>query len=336
MHPTMTRPTIADVARAAGVSPTLVSFALNQRPGVAADTRDRIVAAARALGYVANPLAQSLRTGRTGTVGMVVRNYTNPYFLDLIAGAQQHAWSEGATVLAVDSDYSEQREHEHIARLASTHADGLAIAPVGDGAGIAQWQQQRPGTPVVMVNAALQRDHQVMRVGPDNPRAVHLAVSHLHQLGHRRIAFLMAPSNVQADHDRSRTFATAVGRMNLEGVPVETPLSIDGTLKATADLLAHSNPPTAVITNSDHTAHAVYFAARQAGVAVGHHLSVVGHDDLPTSALLDPPLTTVRLDRWAVGQAIAQRLIGQAQGDYVAPVTLVVRGSTGPPASTTG
>lgn len=323
---------MVDVARAAGVSPALVSFALNDRPGVAPGTRARILQAAADLGYRVNPVARSLRTGRTGTLGLVVRNYTNPYFLDVTAGAQRRAIGRGATLLVVDSDYSEAREHEHIARLAATRADGLAIAPVGDGGAIAHWRRDRPDTPVVVLNAAVRGHDDVMRVSPDGQSAVVQAVAHLERLGHRRIGFLMAPAGMRADHDRLVAFRGEAAARGIEGVEVEAPLTMDGAGEAAAGLLRDPNPPTAVITNSDHTAHAVYLAVREAGAVVGRDLSVVGHDDLPTSQLLDPPLTTLRVDRWALGQAVADRLLGTAEGDHIGPVELIARASTGPPA----
>src|SRR5690348_16831752 len=106
--PESARPSIKDVARAAGVSPTLTSFALNDRSGVAPKTKARILAVAASLGYQADPAARALRTGSAGMLGLVVRNLSNPYFLGLISGAQESAVREGRSVLVVDTDYSAQ------------------------------------------------------------------------------------------------------------------------------------------------------------------------------------------------------------------------------------
>lgn len=323
---------IADVAAAAGVSPALVSFALNDRPGVAADTRARILAVAEELGYRPNAAARSLRTGRTATVALLVRNLSNPYFLDVVSGAQAAAAPLGVTVLVVDADYDPDAEREHVRRLAAQRVDALAIAPVGRGDAIALWQELRPDAPTVVVNATAPGLSGVTRVGPDNRAAVHLAVRHVTGLGHSRVAFLVAPRSVMADHDRLQAFAELVDELGFDGRAVETSLALGAVEAATAALLAEAAPPpTAIVTNSDHTAHAVYKAARQAGVRVGRDLAVVGHDDLPTSELLDPPLTTLRLDRRALGAAVLARLVGDTGGDHAQPVTLVPRASTGPP-----
>ncbi|HLS40115.1 MAG TPA: LacI family DNA-binding transcriptional regulator [Ornithinicoccus sp.] len=324
------RVSIRDVAREAGVSTALASFALNGREGVAPATRARILEVARRLGYRADPLARALRTGLTGTYGLMVRNMRNPYFLEVLRGAQEAASEHRATVFAVDSAYSAEREREHVLHLVEQRVDALAIAPVGSGDAVALWQQLAPGKPTVVVNA-VPRDPDVVRVSPDNVSAVDQAVEHLVELGHRRLTFYSAPAGVMADHDRLERFLRRCAELGVDPHPVETPLDFDAAYDVTARLLQDRHPPTAIITNSDYTAHAVYRACRDAGVRVGADVSVVGHDDLLTSPLLDPPMTTLRLDRFALGRAIGERLRpGSSLGHHLEPVELVVRGSTGP------
>ena len=141
------RPSISDVARVAGVSPTLVSFALNDRIGVSALTKARILAVAADLGYSADPQARALRKGSTDAFGLVVRNLSNPYFLGVITGAQEAATKHGRTVLVVDADYSAKREQEHLRRLAAQRVEGVAIAPVGTGRSVRLWRSSVPTHP---------------------------------------------------------------------------------------------------------------------------------------------------------------------------------------------
>lgn len=325
---TVRRPSIRDVAREAGVSTALASFALNDRDGVAPDTKARILQVAQRLGYRPDPTARALRTGLTGTYGLLVRNMQNPYFLEVLRGAQEVASERGSTVLAVDSAYSVEREREHVTHLVQQRVDGLAIAPVGSGEAVDLWQRWAPGKPTVVVNAVAHQEG-VTRVGPDNEAAVDLAVEHLHALGHRWITFYTAPAGVMADHDRLDRFLQRCEELGVEPHTVETELNLDAAYEVTRRLLQSERPPRAIITNSDFTAHAVYRAAREEGVVVGRDLSVVGHDDLATSPLLDPPLTTLRLDRYALGRAIAERLLPTSRlGEYRERVELVVRGST--------
>src|SRR5690349_19149927 len=136
---------IRDVARKVGVSVATVSFALNGQPGVAEDTRQRILAAAAELGYRANPQAQALRRGRTTTYGLVIRNFNNPFFLEVLSGAEQAAGEAGATLLLLDSHYSLDRERRLVREMAAQRLAGLAIAPVGRGESLRLWQDLRPG-----------------------------------------------------------------------------------------------------------------------------------------------------------------------------------------------
>ena len=321
---------IRDVAEMAGVSPALVSLALNNRAGVAVQTRARILAVAAELGYRANPVARSLRTGRSSMYGLLVRNLANPFFLDVISAAQRQAHAVGASLLVVDSDYSAESEREHVARLAAGQFDGLAIAPVGSSDALELWQRLRRGTPTVVLNADADGHDGVTRVAPDNIAAVSLAVEHLASLGHRHVAFLTAPRGLMADRDRLCAFEACASRLGFDPVVIETPLNLSAVEAAVGECLRAAERPTGIITNSDFTAHAVYQAARGADLLVGRDLSVVGHDDLPTSQLLDPPLTTLALDRRAMGEAVFARLSGAVGlGDHVQPVQLRVRRSTG-------
>jgi LacI family transcriptional regulator len=319
---------LRDVARLSGVSVATASLALNGQSGVAEETRRRIVTAAEQLGYHANPQAQALRRGRTTTYGFLVRNFANPFFLEVLSGAQQVAAEAGATLLVLDSRYSLERERRHVQELAAQRVAGLAIAPVGTGASIGLWQDLRPGAPVVALNASADGIKGVSRVSPDNAAAVELPMRRLAELGHVHIAFLSAPSHLVADPDRLRHFRCLARDLDLRPCVVYSLLTIADVQQAAVAFLSARDAPTAIITNSDYTAHAIYKAARELGLPVGRGISVVGHDDLPTSELLDPPLATIRMDHRAMGRALMMRLLEPSlQDDYLAGVELVERTS---------
>jgi LacI family transcriptional regulator len=319
---------IRDVARLAGVSVASVSFALNGQPGVADDTRQRILAAAAQLGYRANPQAQALRRGRTTTYGLVIRNFSNPFFLEVLTGAEQAASGAGATLLLLDSHYSAEREHLLVREMAAQRLAGLAIAPVGTGESLRLWQELRPGTPVVALNAAVEGIPGVSRVYPDNAAAVELAMRRLAELGHSCVGFLSAPRGLVADPDRLRHFRRLARVLGVQPVVMRSPLTVTDVRKAAGTLLARPDAPTAIITNSDYTALGIYQTARDLSLRIGPDVSVIGHDDLATSELLDPPLATIRLDGREMGRALMARLLGSDErGDYVARVELVERAS---------
>jgi DNA-binding LacI/PurR family transcriptional regulator len=319
---------IRDVARKVGVSVATVSFALNGQPGVAEDTRQRILAAAAELGYRANPQAQALRRGRTTTYGLVIRNFNNPFFLEVLGGAEQAADEAGATLLLLDSHYSLERERMLVREMAAQRLAGLAIAPVGKGESVLLWQELRPGTPVVALNATVAGITGVSRVYPDNAAGVELAMRRLAGLGHRYVAFLSAPRGLVADPDRIRHFRRLARELGVRPHVMHSPLTIADVRKTAATMLARRDAPTAVITNSDYTALGIYLTARDLHLRIGPDVSVIGHDDLPTSELLDPPLATIRLDGREMGRALMTRLLGEDTAeDYIAPVELVERAS---------
>jgi DNA-binding LacI/PurR family transcriptional regulator len=319
---------IRDVARLAGVSVASVSFALNGQPGVAEETRRRILAAAAELGYRANPQAQALRRGRTTTYGLVIRNFSNPFFLEVLTGAEQAASEAGATLLLLDSHYSVERERLLVREMAAQRLAGLAIAPVGKGESVRLWQELRPGTPVVTLNASVEGVTGVSRVYPDNAAGVEVAMRRLAVLGHSCVAFLSAPRGLVADPDRLRHFRRLARELGVQPVVMRSPLTIADVRKTSGTLLTRRDAPTAVITNSDYTALGIYKTARDLSLRIGPDVSVIGHDDLPTSELLDPPLATIRLDGREMGRAVMARLLnGIGAGDYVAPVELVERAS---------
>jgi LacI family transcriptional regulator len=325
---------IRDVAKLAGVSVASASMALNGQPGVADVTRRRIAAAAERLGYRANPQAQALRSGRSTMYGFVVRNLANPFFLDVMSAAEQVASEAGATLLVLDSQYSIEREADHIRNMAAQRLGGLAIAPVGAGATIELWRQLRPGTPVVALNAALPDIKGIELVSPDNAAAVALPMQRIAELGHASVAFVTAPRGLMADADRLRHFRRQLPLLGLRGRVVYSRLTMQDVGRAAHAVLSGAGRPTSIITNSDYTAHAIYKAARELALQIGPAISVIGHDDLPTSELLDPPLATIRVDRRQMGQELMARLLAQSRlGDFVAPVELVERASLQPPAS---
>jgi LacI family transcriptional regulator len=323
---------IRDVAQLAGVSVATASLALNEQPGVAAATRIRIIAAAEQLGYHANPQAQALRTGRSSTYGLVVRNFANPFFLEVLSGAQDVAAESGTTLLVLDSLYSPEREREHVREMAAQRLAGLAIASVGAGESIRLWQEARPGAPVVALNSATDGIEGVCRVRPDDARAVELPMRRLAELGHVRVAFLTAPQSLMADPERLRHFRRLAAELGMEPAVLHSPLTMTDVQQAAGQVLAGPGAPTAIITNSDYTAHAVYKAARELGLPIGPGVSVIGHDDLPTSELLDPPLATVAVDLRDMGRAMMARLLERVPpDDYIAPVDLVERASLAAP-----
>ncbi|WP_091529909.1 LacI family DNA-binding transcriptional regulator [Microlunatus soli] len=325
------RPTLQTIAGAAGVSTSLVSLALNGKSGVSAARRDEIRQLAEDLGYQPDPVARELRTGSVSMIGLLVRNVSNPFFNDLLAGMQQAAFEQGVTIVAMDSEYSEDRERRHIRHLAARRVDRLAIAPIGRAASLEEWQRLRPDARTVLINAGPQMYPDLPHVAPDAQQAVGLAFDHLWQLGHRSIGFLSAPISLMSDEDRYQHYLSLCDRRRIEPRPIFSDLQGEAIRNRIVTELQEPDPPTAVITNSDWSAHYVYLAVRDLGLRIGVDLSVVGHDDLDTSQLLEPALSTLAVDRRELGRQIFARLGAADDSAFAGPVWLIARASSGPP-----
>ncbi|MFD0994472.1 LacI family transcriptional regulator [Pseudoclavibacter chungangensis] len=306
------RPTLRDVARAAGISSAQASMALNGTGRVSAATAARVKEIAQELGYSPNPTARALRTGNTATFGLVVRNLPNSYFLDVIRGMDDVCAESGATLLIMESEYDHTQEHTAVERMAKSGVSGLAIAPIGGGTALDWWREHAPGTPLVLLNSA--PHDEFVTIGPDGPLAVEQALGEFRRLGHRRVAFVGAPVALQADTDRAARFTELCDAWDMQGELVESWLTFDAIEHTIGALLDRPDGPRAFLMNSDYTASAVYVAARERGLRIGYDVSVIGHDAIPTSQLLAPPLTTIGVDRREVGRAAAGALVTLLDG----------------------
>lgn len=326
MSPTR-RITLKDVARVAGVSVPQASLAMNGQGRVAPDTVRRVRDAADRLGYRPNPTARALRRGRADAVGLITRNLSNSYFLDVLRGMEGVASEQGSHIVVMDSGYDAATELAAVRRMADGQVSGLAIAPVGGTEAIDWWRVNRPDLPLVLLNVA--PTPLVTTIGPDSPAAVSVAVDHLAELGHSRIGFVSAPASDAADTDRAETFLARCARLDVRPEILRTRLRFDAVREMVASELVDPAGLRTFLMNSDYTASAVYQATRDAGLVVGRDVSVVGHDDIPTSGLLAPALTTIGFDRQAVGVLATETLLApEARPRTVrVPVHLVVRDS---------
>jgi DNA-binding LacI/PurR family transcriptional regulator len=335
----MARPTIADVARAAGVSKSAVSFALNNRPGVAAGTRDRILSTARELGWTPDSKARALSVSKALAVGLVIARTpetlrSDPFFPSFIAGLETVLSARGYSLL-LHLVTEAQREEEVYRRLGSEgRVDGTFVTDL-------RVDDPRPallaelGLPAVIIGPALAEPFWPA-VGVDDAPGITETVEHLVALGHRRIAHVSGP--LDSVHGRSRADAWSAA-LAKAGLPrsrcVEADFSAQSGVQATRELLETGEPPTAIVYANDLMAMAGLSWAASRGVRVPQDLSITGFDDTEIAAHLQPALTTVSMDVVTWGATAATRLLELLDGREAAqidlpPARLVVRDSTGP------
>jgi DNA-binding LacI/PurR family transcriptional regulator len=331
------KPTIADVARVAGVSKGLVSFALNDRPGVAPATRRRILAVADELGFRPSVQGRSLSTRLAYSVGLVITRdadlvAADPFYPPFIAGAERVLMAAGRTLTLSMLGRERDEEAHYRALVADRRVDGVIIGdlrPADSRLGLLA----ELGLPAVTLGRT--GDARFPAVSVDDAAGVVATVEHLVALGHRRLAMVAGPADLVHGARRADAFRTAAARSGAVPVVVETDFTPHAAADATRALLASADRPTAVVYGNDVAAAAGISVLRAHGLAVPEDVSVCGFDDAELAHWTVPALTTVSTDpaRWgaAAATALLELLLGERLEDQdLEPARLVVRGSTGP------
>jgi len=325
------RVTTRDVAARAGVSQPTVSLVLGRNPTarVAPETRERVLRAAEELGYRPNVLARGLVQRRSYALGIVVPDLRNPFFVDVVSGAERVAAEEHYAVLLAET--GGRSPVPHLEALQARQIDGVII-DAGAAASI-------PAGLLAAANVVLidEPSERWPGVASDAAGAGRLAGEHLLALGHRRIAFIGPADDVHAFRLRERGFAQA---LRAAGVALPSarlrraPATAAGGLEAMRALLALSPRPTAVFCANDLTALGALKACAAAGVRVPAELSLIGCDDIEMGRLVTPELTTIAVPARELGARAARlllRMLGGAEPPRptrLLPVRLVPRGTT--------
>lgn len=345
-------PTIYDVARAAGVSITTVSRALNGQPQVSAATRERVLAACRDLGFRAGaPGRRGRGSPRTPLVGVVLSDIANPWAAAVVRGIQSVVQSQGFSTVVASTDATDEREMDALTAFHERQVGGIVALPVGAPGGDQYLSRMaRSGLPVVLVSRFL-ADEQIDLVTSDLRGGAYDATHHLIQLGHRRIACVGMPAEaIHFDTGRlphipgSRRVRGYLDALRIHGLAIDPELLVAGDFHREAGraaaraLFEHGDPPTAIFAANDLVATGVFEAARETGRQIPDELSVVGFDNIPFADLLAPPLTTVAQQSEELGRIAALMLLDRMQHggeqrrrEIVLQCQLVVRSSTAAP-----
>ncbi|MFI1035404.1 LacI family DNA-binding transcriptional regulator [Streptomyces sp. NPDC020951] len=331
----MRPPTIRDVAERAGVSKSLVSLVLRGSDQVRAEKREAVLHAVRELGYRPNAAARSLSEQRTRTIGVLLHDLRNPWYVDLLDGLNSLLHAGGLHMLLADARLNRHVGQDPAGPFLDLGADGLVV--VGTLPDPAALEAVAARMPVVVAGAREPVPAGVDLVANDDEHGARLVTEHLVGLGHRRIAHLAGYGAV-ADLRRRGFEATMRASGPAEGALVEAgDMTEEGGYRATVRLLARADRPTAVFAVNDMTAVGVLSAAEELGLRVPRDLSVVGYDNTSISRLRHLWLTTVDGAGREVGRRAARCLLdrlerpGGAGRVHLAAPTLEVRGTTGPP-----
>lgn len=312
------RATINDIARLAGVSKKTVSRVINRSPFVKVDTRDKINAIIKELGYRPDPQARGLAFRRSFLIGMIYDNPNPQYVVNVQQGILDAVRDSGLELVVHPCNRAEPGFLDQVQTFVEQlKLFGVVLTPsVSEDEDLVDILRDLD-CPYVRVASVSLDEAERMVVTHDAAGAAE-AARHLADLGHRQVAFISGLPTFRSSHERRRGFADGLAERGLTLDPryvVEGAYTYDSGVACARRLLAMDTPPTAIFTGNDEMAAGVYTAAREAGVAIPEALSIVGYDDSPMAARLWPPLTSVRLPIRDMGRFAAEKLIELASSE---------------------
>ncbi|MDE2855474.1 MAG: LacI family DNA-binding transcriptional regulator [Chloroflexota bacterium] len=330
--------TLQHVADAAKVSKATASLALNNNPRISEPTRQRVLDAVEALGYVYNQRAASLRTQRSYTIGLVFKDVSNPFNAELTSGAESQLADHNYSLVLATTNDNLEKQARMVKTMLERDVDGLILAPTATTAA-ASLQSLMDFCPLVLLTPYYE-SLAVDCVGMDDANGTARAVEHLIRQGHRRIAFVGGFATDLTRQRRLQSYRGTLERHNIEFDPalrIAGPVTRRGGYDAVHQLLSVPRPPSAAYCYSDVIAFGVMLGLRAAGMEAGRDFAVIGFDDVPEASLWHPSLTTVSNDPRGLGEQAAQLMLRRlATADatikrVIMPSHLVLRDSTAAP-----
>ena len=325
--------TLEEVAKRARVSTATVSRVLNNLEVVKESTRRRVLQAVEELNYHPNLNARTLAGGKSRTIGMIVSNVSNPFFVDVFRGLDSAARDRHYDVLVEHTDYKVAQLLESVHTMLGKRVAGLAVI-VSEMAPEVIAEIEASGLPAVFYDVGAPGE-KITNLRVRYETGMQRVVQYLHSLGHRRMAFVGHHAGLSPLQVRKKAFLATVKQYG-KGVECKTALGGDspaGGVEATRELLASGFKPTAIVCVNDYMAVGVLRELRSQGLAVPGDVSVTGFDNIEISEFTNPALTTVNIPRAAIGQMALEALLREdgatAAREIVLDPELVLRDSTG-------
>lgn len=294
--------TMADVARAAGVSISTVSHVLNKTRPVAAQTARNVLAAVADTGYVPESVARSLGDTGYGTIGLAMSAMSNSYFSNVVHGIDRHASNAGYSLLLADTYDERDRELRAVSELLRRRVSAVILAPYGDGSQALHYAEQ-VDIPVVVIDRFV--DAAVDQIAVANVEPTAALVDHLVSIGHRTIALVAGREGLSTTTERIEGYRCGLRRSGIEPDPrhiVDGDSTEDGAESAVSTLLSLPDPPTALVIGNNRMTIGTMRALRTAGIAVPDDMALVAFDDFEWSDFFHPRLTAIAQPALAIGE----------------------------------
>ncbi|ORE98363.1 LacI family DNA-binding transcriptional regulator [Aurantimonas sp. 22II-16-19i] len=318
---------LSTIAEALGLSTATVSLALRDSPLVADVTRERIKDAARELGYIYNRRAASLRTSRSGIVGVCVHDVMNPFYGEILKSIENELDRHRQTFILCNHHDDLSKQRSFIDTLLQLGADGLILSPALGTPAADIGLAEENGLPVILIARTIEGAG-VHGFRGDDAYGMGLAVDHIVSLGHRSIAMIGGTRATSTGREREAGYLAGLARADIEARPewrIEGPRDRHSGFASAATFLAIPERPTAIVCFSDLVALGLMYGLARAGIRPGVDVAVVGYDDIEEAEIATPPLTTVSNGQSEVGERAASALLQRLQGTEAVEQTTLIQ-----------
>jgi DNA-binding LacI/PurR family transcriptional regulator len=328
---------IREIARRAKVSTATVSRAINRVPTVDPQLAKRVWKIVDELGYYPNTQARALVSGRSRIFGLIVSEITNPFFPEIVQSFEDIAVQHNYEILLTSTVHDPKRMETSVRRMIERRVDGVAILTFGMEDSLFDDLRFRK-VPLVFVDVG-RHVARVSNIKIDYQHGIRQAVQHLTAMRHERIAFVTGPLNLRSAVARKTAFEDSLREIGANLDPqlvMEGDHTMEGGMRALAQIAKHPLRPTAIMCSNDMTAIGVMREAFDCGISIPQELSVIGFDDVRLSQFVIPPLTTIQMSQSEIARLAFKALITEVERDDPAPggteyllqTNLVLRKST--------
>lgn len=334
-------PTLKEVAKKAKVSITTVSRVMNDAAKVNPETRERVERAMRVLGYQPSRVAQRLRTtnGRSKLLGLIIPDIQNPFYSNIVRGIEDVAYGKDYAVILCNSDENSSKEKFYLDVLQSESVDGVILPPIHQHGKMMEGLIDS-GIPIVCVDRKLAQST-LDTVVIDNEKGGYLAVSHLLEQGHQRIAILTSSPQFSSFEERQKGYEKALTEAGIEIdrdlIREGDPRSSEDARQITHEILKLNPAPTAIFATNNLMTLGVLEAVNEQHLKIPRNISVIGFDDMPWAKAISPPLSVIKQPAYEMGRRAAELFFQRIEDPGREPVQvimepkLIVRKSTGKP-----
>lgn len=308
--------TIKEVAALAGVSICTASRTLNNKENIKPDTRKKVLEAARKLDYHPNFTAQSLKHGKTKTLGLIIPDITNPYYPKITKSVEECASQYGYMIMLCDSNGHIDKEKRIIESLKDRHVDGIIALPCSNNVEHIQ-SLNKAGIQYVFINRHFNED--LRSITTDNFYGGYTMVKYLIEMGHKKISCIFPEFNNQIYDERFQGASKALQEHGLleknQRYFLFNVNDMRGAYDKIATLMKRDDHPTAVFCANDMLAMGIYGAVRDCDLKIAEDISVVGYDDIPMASMMTPPLTTFLQPENEIAEKALMYLMDLINGD---------------------